>query len=102
MRSDCISSPGRPSTNCTHIYSKMHRKFVIIIVVEAHYSVYIQNYVYHIAGYIGGNNVWRIARKLQLADKNLAVTGSRGTIATPSPGVYEPSGTILVDLILAV
>ena len=27
-------------------------------------------------------------RKLQLADINFAVTGSRGTIATPSPGVY--------------
>ena len=37
-------------------------------------------------------------RKLQLADINLAVTGSRGTIATPSPGVT----LILTDLILAV
>ena len=27
-------------------------------------------------------------RKLQLADINFAVTGSRGTIATPSLGVY--------------
>ena len=40
-------------------------------------------------------------RKLQLADINLAVTGSRGTIATPSPGVYAV-GAILADLILAV
>ena len=39
--------------------------------------------------------------KLQLADINLAVTGSRGTIATPSPGVYAV-GAILADLILAV
>ena len=37
-------------------------------------------------------------RKLQLADINLAVTGSRATIATPSPGV----DAILPDLILAV
>ena len=35
-------------------------------------------------------------RKVQLA-----VTGSRGTIATPSPGVYAV-GAILVDLVLAV
>ena len=40
-------------------------------------------------------------RKLQLADINLAVTGSRGTIAMPSPGVYAV-GTILADLMLAV
>ena len=41
----------------------------------------------------GGNNVWRIAknrRKLQLADINLAVTGSRGMIATP-PYYYDRS-----------
>ena len=37
-------------------------------------------------------------RKLQLADINLAITGSRGTITTPSPRVYA----ILADLILAV
>ena len=36
-------------------------------------------------------------RKLQLADINLAVSG---TIATPSPRVYV--GAILADLILAV
>ena len=40
-------------------------------------------------------------RKLQLADINLAVTGSQGTIATPSPGVYTV-GAIFEDLILAV
>ena len=40
-------------------------------------------------------------RKLQLVDINLAVTGSRGTIATPSLGVYAV-GAILADLILAV
>ena len=54
--------------------------------------------MYRIAGYIGGNNIWWIAqkrKKLQLADINLAVTG---TIATPSPGV----GAILADLILVV
>ena len=28
-------------------------------------------------------------RKLRLADINLVVTGSRDTIATPSPGGYE-------------
>ena len=39
--------------------------------------------------------------KFQLADINLAVTGSRGMIATPFPGVYA-LGAILVDLILAV
>ena len=33
-------------------------------------------------------------RKLQLADINLAVTGSQSTIATPFPGVYTV-GTIL-------
>ena len=37
-------------------------------------------------------------KKLQLVDINSAVTGSRGTIATPSPGVYA----ILADLILVV
>ena len=37
-------------------------------------------------------------RKLHV---NLVVTGSRGTIATPSPGVYAV-GAILADLMLAV
>ena len=54
--------------------------------------------VYRIAGYIGGNNIWWIARK----KKKIAIGGykfgSYGTIATPSPGV----GAILTDLILAV
>ena len=39
---------------------------------------------YCIPRYIGGKNVWWIARKrkkVQLADINLEVTGSRGTIA---------------------
>ena len=57
---------------------------------------------YHKVGYI--EYIWRIARKrnkLQLVDINLAVTGSRGTIATSSPGVYAV-GAILADLILAV
>ena len=40
-------------------------------------------------------------RKLQLADIYLAVTGVRGMIATPYPGVYTV-GAILADLILAV
>ena len=39
-----------------------------------------------------------LLRKLQLADINLAVSG---TIATPSPQVYVV-GEILVDLILVV
>ena len=43
---------------------------------------------YRIAGYIGGNNVWQIARKR----KKIAIGGYKfggyGTIATPSPGVY--------------
>ena len=52
----------------------------------------------YIAGYISG--LLEKERKLQLADINLAVTGSRGTIATP-PGVYAV-GAILADLILAV
>ena len=54
--------------------------------------------VYRIAGYIGGNNIWRIARKR----KKIAIGGYKfggyGTIAMPSPGV----GAILADLILAV
>ena len=37
-------------------------------------------------------------RKFHLAYINLVVTGSRGTIATPSPGVYTV-GTILADFI---
>ena len=51
-----------------------------------------------IAGYIGGNNIWRIAQKR----KKIAIArykfGGYGTIATPSPGI----GAILADLILAV
>ena len=54
--------------------------------------------IYRIAGYIGGNNIWRIARKR----KKIAIDGYKfggyGTIAMPSPGV----GAILADLILAV
>ena len=54
--------------------------------------------MYHIARYIGGNNIWWIARKR----KKIAIGGYKfggyGTIATPSPGI----GTILADLILAV
>ena len=56
---------------------------------------------YCIAGYIGGNNIWRIARKR----KKIAIGGYKfggySTIATPSPGVYVV-GAILADLILAV
>ena len=33
-------------------------------------------------------------RKLKLVDINLAVTGSQGTIATPSPGGYEHTSTL--------
>ena len=47
--------------------------------------------------YIGGNNIWRIARKR----KKIAIGGYKfggyGTIAMPSLGV----GAILADLILA-
>ena len=54
--------------------------------------------VYCIAGYIGRNNIWRIARKR----KKIAIGGYKfgryGTITTPSLGV----GTILADLILVV
>ena len=58
--------------------------------------------IYRIAGNIGGNNVWRIARKR----KKIAIGGYKfggyvRTIATPSPGVYAV-GAILADLILAV
>ena len=56
---------------------------------------------YRIAGYIGGNNIWRIARKR----KKIAIGGYKfggyGTIAMPSLGVYAV-GAILEDLILAV
>ena len=58
-------------------------------------------HVYRIAGYIGGNNVWRIARK----KKKIAIGGYKfggyGTIATPSSGVYAV-GAILADVLLAV
>jgi hypothetical protein len=61
----------------------------------------VNKYKYRIAGYIGGNNIWRIARKR----KKIAIArykfGGYGTIATPSLGVYAV-GVILVDLILAV
>ena len=40
-------------------------------------------------------------KKLQLADINLVVTGSRGMIAMPCQGVYA-IGAILAHLILAV
>ena len=54
--------------------------------------------LYRIAGYTGGNNIWRIARKR----KKIAIGGYKfrgyGTIATPSLGI----GAILADLILAV
>ena len=54
--------------------------------------------VYRTAGYIGGNDIWRIARKR----KKIAIGGYKfggyGTIATPSLGV----GATLTDLILAV
>ena len=51
-----------------------------------------------LAGYIGRNNVWWIARKRAIGGYKF---GSYGTIATPSPGVYAV-GAILADLILAV
>ena len=54
--------------------------------------------MYRIAGYIGGNNIWRIARKRKKIAIGRYKFGGYGTIATPSPGV----GAILVDLILAV
>ena len=61
-------------------------------------TYYVHVTIYRIAGYIGGNNVWRIARKR----KNIAIGGYKfggyGMIATPSQGV----GAILADLILVV
>ena len=73
------------------------------------YSCYNVRYVlysvlcryYCIAGYIGGNNVWRIARKWKKNAIGGYKFGGYGTIATPSPGVYAV-GAILADLILAV
>ena len=47
--------------------------------------------VYRIAGYIGGNTIWWIARKLQLADIIWRLRYDRHAV-----------GAILVDLILAV
>ena len=64
-------------------------------------NVFVHVYLYHITGYIGGNNIWWIARKR----KKIAIGGYKfggcGTIATPSPGVYAV-GAILADLILVV
>ena len=61
-------------------------------------NVYTLYVIYRIAGYIGGNNIWWIARKR----KKIAIGGYKfggySTIATPSLGV----GAILADLILAV
>ena len=54
--------------------------------------------MYRIAGYIGGNNIWRIARKIAIGGYKF---GGYSTIATPSLGVYTV-GTILADLILVV
>ena len=59
------------------------------------------NIIYCVAGYIGGNNVWRIARKREKITIGGYKFGGYGTIATPSPGVYAV-GEILVDLILVV
>ena len=51
--------------------------------------------LYRIAGYIGGNNIWRIAQKR----KTIAIGRYKfSMIAVPSPGV----GALLADLILAV
>ena len=61
-------------------------------------NVYTLYVIYRIAGYIGGNNIWRIARKRKKTAIGGYKFGSYGTIATPSPGV----GAILADLILAV
>ena len=43
---------------------------------------------YRIAGYIGGNNVWQIARKRKKIAIGGYKSGGYGTIATPSPGAY--------------
>ena len=54
------------------------------------------------AGYIGGNNVWRIARKRnKIALGGYKFGGYWFTIATPYPRVYAV-GAILADLILVV
>ena len=53
------------------------------------------------AGYIGGNNAWRIARKRKKIAIGRYKFGSYGTITTPSSEVYAV-GAILADLILAV
>ena len=57
--------------------------------------------LYRIAGYIGGNNVWWIARKgrkLQLADINLASTVRSPRLLWESTRLAQ----YLADLILAV
>ena len=56
---------------------------------------------YRIAGYIGRNNIWRIARKRKKIAFGGYKFGGYDTIATPSPGVYAV-GAILADLMLAV
>ena len=55
--------------------------------------------VYRIAGYIGGKNVWQIARRRKKIAIGKYKSGGYGTIATPFPGVYTV-GAILADLIL--
>ena len=57
--------------------------------------------MYSIAGYIGGKNVWQIARKRKKIAIGRYKFGSYCTIATPSPGVYAIDA-ISADLILAV
>ena len=86
---------------CTYIHTYIHTVYIHHMYMYIH-TMYIHTYsTYHIAGYIGGNNVWRIARKR----KKIAIGGYKfggyGMIATPSLGVYVV-GAILVDLTLVV
>ena len=89
---------AQPTTTMLFLYISMYELAYVHVYMYSTYSK--QNNIpsmNRIARYICGNNVWRIARKR----KKIAIggykfgTGSRGTIATPSPGVYTV-GAILV------
>ena len=81
-----------------HVKTEQYSPYRALPEPRNYHVQYVHEYMYRIAGYIGGNNIWRIARKR----KKIAIGGYKfggyGTISTPSPGI----GAILADLILAV
>ena len=74
------------------LYGDVYNVSSTIATTSLYISTCVHVRVYRIAGYIGGNNVWRIARKM----KKIARYKFGGYGTMPSPGVYAVGAILAV------